>query len=339
MKSPTPAAPRLRPARIEAIAYLVKDRTAPRDARQHVIQGSGVRTGPTEGPARLERCAGRRSWGWLRPADVKARVNVSAPVWRAGEQPPRRGRSEPDAGACRGSRASPTIAFRSAKLARAVSGSARRGRHRRQAATPSSTLDLQAFRRSRLPPQHSGARLRGRRRTQRRARRTARSCRTRRTWSASSPTATSTFVQRGSARRAAQWLAVNQQLNPVAADSLTLEWVQRKFVSVLTQQGNGTFSYVSRLKEIVRDTPNRAESLRRQPLPAADAGARRFRAGAAQRRRARAQPTELQRRRRRPTCRDRSSATPSCRFSSTSRLQRRRHDRSQHSRAATSAPG
>src|SRR5213078_4194909 len=54
--------------------------------------------------------------------------------------------------------------------------------------------------------------------------------------------------------RAARWLAVNQQLQPVAADGLTLEWVQRKFVSVLTQQQNGTFKYVSRLKEIVRDS-------------------------------------------------------------------------------------
>ena len=64
-----------------------------------------------------------------------------------------------------------------------------------------------------------------------------------------------TFVQRSSARNA-RWLAVNQQLQPVAADDLTLEWVQRKFVSVLTQQGNSTFKYVSRLREIVRDTRN-----------------------------------------------------------------------------------
>lgn len=61
------------------------------------------------------------------------------------------------------------------------------------------------------------------------------------------------FVSRGSARQA-HWLAVNQQLNPVAADSLTLEWVQRKFVSVLTQQANQTYQYVSRRKEIVRDS-------------------------------------------------------------------------------------
>ena len=61
------------------------------------------------------------------------------------------------------------------------------------------------------------------------------------------------FVQRASARQA-QWLAVNQQLNPVAADKLTLDWVQRKFVSVLTQQSSGTFKYVSRLKTIARSS-------------------------------------------------------------------------------------
>jgi uncharacterized protein YfaS (alpha-2-macroglobulin family) len=62
-----------------------------------------------------------------------------------------------------------------------------------------------------------------------------------------------TFVKRGSARQA-HWLAVNQQLAPVAAEGLTLDWVQRKYVSVLTQQGNRTYKYVSRLKEIVRDS-------------------------------------------------------------------------------------
>jgi alpha-2-macroglobulin len=62
-----------------------------------------------------------------------------------------------------------------------------------------------------------------------------------------------TFVKRGTAR-AAHWLAVDQQLAPLAADGLTLEWVQRKYVSVLTQQQNQTYQYVSRRKEIVRDT-------------------------------------------------------------------------------------
>jgi alpha-2-macroglobulin len=61
------------------------------------------------------------------------------------------------------------------------------------------------------------------------------------------------FVPRASARDA-EWLAVNQELNPVAADSLTLDWVQRRYVSVLTQQSNRTFRYVSQLKELVRDS-------------------------------------------------------------------------------------
>jgi len=61
------------------------------------------------------------------------------------------------------------------------------------------------------------------------------------------------FVKRSTAREA-RWLAVNQQLASVAADNLTLEWVQRKYVSVLTQQGNQTYKYVSRLKEIVRES-------------------------------------------------------------------------------------
>jgi alpha-2-macroglobulin len=61
------------------------------------------------------------------------------------------------------------------------------------------------------------------------------------------------FVRRTSPHQA-HWIAVNQQLTPVAADNLTLEWVQHKFVSVLTQQPDQTYKYVSRLKEIVRDT-------------------------------------------------------------------------------------
>ncbi len=60
------------------------------------------------------------------------------------------------------------------------------------------------------------------------------------------------FVRRGSARTAT-WLAVNQQLSPVPADGLVLEWVQRKFVSVLTEQGDGTLKYVSRVRDTVRD--------------------------------------------------------------------------------------
>lgn len=60
-----------------------------------------------------------------------------------------------------------------------------------------------------------------------------------------------TFVKRGAVLQST-WLAVDQQLNSVTAKGLTLEWVQRKYVSVLTQQDNGTLKYVSRLKETVR---------------------------------------------------------------------------------------
>jgi hypothetical protein len=63
------------------------------------------------------------------------------------------------------------------------------------------------------------------------------------------------FVRRASARQA-HWLAVNQQLTPVAAPQLTLEWVERKYLSVLTEQPDRTYKYVSRLKETVRNTRN-----------------------------------------------------------------------------------
>ena len=61
------------------------------------------------------------------------------------------------------------------------------------------------------------------------------------------------FVSRGSARQA-HWVAVNQQVNSIAAEGLTLDWIQRKYVSVLTQQPDQTYKYVSRLKEVVRDS-------------------------------------------------------------------------------------
>ncbi len=60
-------------------------------------------------------------------------------------------------------------------------------------------------------------------------------------------------MRRSSARQA-NWLAVNQQLTPVAAPQLTLEWVERKYLSVLTQQPDEHLQYVSRLKETVRNT-------------------------------------------------------------------------------------
>ncbi len=73
-----------------------KRREAPRNARQHVVQRAGVRAGPHEGPARSRGRAERRlaSAGRREGAD-----DGRAPVRRAGEQPARRGRIEPDTGA------------------------------------------------------------------------------------------------------------------------------------------------------------------------------------------------------------------------------------------------
>ena len=82
-----------------------------------------------------------------------------------------------------------------------------------------------------------------------------------------------TFVQRGSVR-GAQWLAVDPQLTPVAVGGLTLDWVQRRYVSVLTRQNNGTYRYVSQLREVVRDsrTVRVAAAGTRFPLPTAEPG-------------------------------------------------------------------
>jgi uncharacterized protein YfaS (alpha-2-macroglobulin family) len=82
-----------------------------------------------------------------------------------------------------------------------------------------------------------------------------------------------TFVQRGSVR-GSQWLAVNSQLAPVAVGGLTLEWVQRRYVSVLTRQNNGTYRYVSQLREVVRDsrTVRIAAAGTRFPLPTTEPG-------------------------------------------------------------------
>lgn len=61
------------------------------------------------------------------------------------------------------------------------------------------------------------------------------------------------FVPRGGGRDV-RWMAVGPGLAPVAAPKLSLEWVQRRFVSVLTRQSNGTMRYVSQLRETVRDS-------------------------------------------------------------------------------------
>jgi len=54
--------------------------------------------------------------------------------------------------------------------------------------------------------------------------------------------------------RTSNWLAIDSSLKPVAADKLTQLWIERKFVSVLVKQSNGTYHYESRKKETVRES-------------------------------------------------------------------------------------
>jgi len=54
--------------------------------------------------------------------------------------------------------------------------------------------------------------------------------------------------------RSSNWLAIDSSLKPVAADKLTQLWIERKFVSVLVKQSNGTYHYESRKKETVRES-------------------------------------------------------------------------------------
>lgn len=52
--------------------------------------------------------------------------------------------------------------------------------------------------------------------------------------------------------RSSHWLAIDSSLKTVAADKLTQQWIERKFVSVLVKQANGAYRYESRKKETVR---------------------------------------------------------------------------------------
>lgn len=61
------------------------------------------------------------------------------------------------------------------------------------------------------------------------------------------------YIQRN-AKRAAHWLALGPDLKPIIAKQLTVNWVERKYVSVLVKQPDATFKYQSRKKEINRDS-------------------------------------------------------------------------------------
>lgn len=63
------------------------------------------------------------------------------------------------------------------------------------------------------------------------------------------------YVSRGTAR-AVSLIAIDPQAKMTAVSDLKLQWVERKYVSVLTKQNNGTYRYESRSKEIVlKDNP------------------------------------------------------------------------------------
>ncbi|MBS0308827.1 MAG: alpha-2-macroglobulin family protein, partial [Proteobacteria bacterium] len=58
------------------------------------------------------------------------------------------------------------------------------------------------------------------------------------------------FVSRA-AKRTVSIIGINPKAQKTAVDGLTLQYVERKFVSVLTKQDNGTYKYESRKKEIL----------------------------------------------------------------------------------------
>lgn len=61
------------------------------------------------------------------------------------------------------------------------------------------------------------------------------------------------FVNKG-AMRQIHWIAVGQDLKPVAVDDLAYELVEIRYVSVLVKQNDGTYHYESRRKDLVVDT-------------------------------------------------------------------------------------
>lgn len=81
------------------------------------------------------------------------------------------------------------------------------------------------------------------------------------------------YLQKDSVQKS-RWLAIDPQLKTIALGDLKLEWVQRKYVSVLIKDYDGTYRYQSRLKETVRDVkslslPEKGSDL---ALPTAEPG-------------------------------------------------------------------
>ncbi|MBV7582265.1 alpha-2-macroglobulin [Pseudomonas sp. PDM33] len=58
------------------------------------------------------------------------------------------------------------------------------------------------------------------------------------------------YIAKG-AKREVHWQAVDPQLEPVTVDGLHTELVEHRYVSVLVKQSDGTYRYVSRVKDLV----------------------------------------------------------------------------------------
>lgn len=56
------------------------------------------------------------------------------------------------------------------------------------------------------------------------------------------------------AERYSEWLAIDPALQPLAVDGLKQLLIERRYVSVLVKQDNGTYKYESRKKEIIRSS-------------------------------------------------------------------------------------
>ena len=127
-----------RPAPIRRSRTSVKDEKTPRDARQHVVQGAGVRAGPDESAARAR---GRAECdGWLQPDDVKARITVAHLFGEPARRPARRGGVEPDAGAAAlRALSGPSLPDRRVHRRSRSTKRSPRARHRRQRHRPNSS--------------------------------------------------------------------------------------------------------------------------------------------------------------------------------------------------------
>lgn len=61
------------------------------------------------------------------------------------------------------------------------------------------------------------------------------------------------FIPR-KATHSSRWLAIDPDLNPLAVAQLTLQVIERRYISVLVKQSDNTYKYASRKKDVIRDS-------------------------------------------------------------------------------------